>query len=162
MNISTRTKTIVTAILIMLVLSAMVTFAAPGDSNDPLISLSYITDTLIPEMDARVDQRVVQRVAEAMKNYSGSTGSSSFVLVNVNSNQRIYGSEGTEFVVRSGSAVVMGTYSGGIADLTAGVDLPDGSGVSLNHHLLSPRNDARGLRFTTNGIVMVKGTYTIK
>jgi len=164
MKLSKRIKAVVYATLVMLALSAIIAFAAPGDSNDPLISLSYITETLIPEIDARVDQKVLQRVNEAMKNYTPSSGSSSssFVLVNVKKNQKVVGSEGTEFVIRSGSATIAGTYNGGIADLTAGVDLANGAGAPLNHHLLVPRNDSRGIKFTTDGIVLIKGSYTMK
>ena len=158
-----RTKVILILTLIMMAVSVVVAFAAPGDSSDPLITLSYITETLVPEIDSKIDQEVIKRVDTAMKNHnSNEDGSSAFVLVNVKANQKIIGDEGTEFVVRTGDGTILATKNGGVADLTIGTDLPNGNAIPLNHHLLSPRDDSRGLHFSTNGIVMVKGKYTIK
>lgn len=165
MKIPGRIKALLIAIVIFIAASAIVAFAAPGDSNDPLVTLSYITDTLIPEIDARVDKRVAQKVDEALENHTPSSGGESsdgYILVNVKKNQRIIGGEGTEFVVRSGSGVIVATANGGLADLTVGLDLPDGTEAPLNHLLLSPRNDSRGIKFTTNGIVLIRGKYTVK
>lgn len=158
-----RTKVVLIFTLIMMAVSAIVAFAAPGDSSDPLITLSYITETLVPEIDAKIDQEVIKKVDEAMDNHhSNEGGSSSFVLVNVKANQKIIGDEGTEFVVRAGEGTILATQNGGVADLTSGVDLPSGTAIPLNHHLLSPRDDSRGLHFTTSGIVMIKGKYSVK
>ncbi len=164
MKLSKKTKVLSILTLLILAVSVIVAFAAPGDSNDPLITLSYITETLIPEMDSRINQSVVKKVDEAMSNYSSPSQneSSSFVLVNVKKNQRIVGGEGSEFLVRAGTGVIVATSSGGIADLTIGTDLTDGTQIPLNHHLLCPRNDSRGLKFTTDAIVLIKGSYTVK
>ena len=161
MKIPARIKALLIAIVIFVAASAVVSFAAPGDSGDPLVTLSYITDTLIPQLDAHIDKKV----DEALDNYTPSKGGGSsegYILVNVKKNQKLIGGEGTEFVVRSGSGVIIATANGGLADLTVGLDLPDGSEAPLNHLLLSPRNDSRGIQFTTNAIVLIRGKYTVK
>lgn len=179
MKFSKRIQIVISLIVALIVSSAIIAFAAPGDSNDPLVTLSYITETLMPQIDqkinasidAKLDQKISEKIDEELAGFTPSSPSAStssgasaesFILVNVRKNQRIIGGEGTEFVVRSGSGVIIATENGGIADLSAGCDLPNGSAVPLNHHLLVPRNDSRGIKFDTNAIVLIKGTYTVK
>lgn len=153
-------KSVLIFTAICIVLSTVVAFATPGDNNDPLVTLSYITDVLIPDLDSRIDKEVENKVAEAIQSQP-SGESSSFVLVNVKAGNKIIGGEGTEFILRSGTGNIIATTSGGVADLTDGVDLANGTEVPKNHHMLIPRNDNRGMVFTMDGIVMVKGKYKI-
>ena len=178
MKFSKRIQVVISLIVILIIASAIIAFAAPGDSNDPLVTLSYITETLMPQIDqkinasidSRLDSKISEKIDEELAGFtpsssqgtSGGASAESFILVNVRKNQRIIGGEGTEFVVRSGSGVVIATSNGGIADLSAGYDLANGTDVPLNHHLLVPRNDSRGIKFNTNSIVLIKGTYTVK
>ena len=48
-----------------------------------------------------------------------------------------------------------------IADLTGGADLMTGASVELNHLLLVPRNDGRGITAVTDIWVMVRGEYNV-
>ncbi len=157
MNVPKKIKTTLIFVVVCLIVSTIISFASPGDNNDPLVTLSYITDVLLPDIDSRIEKEVETNVTEAMADVSNT----SFVLVNVNANQKIIGDEGTEFVLRSGSGKIVATNQGGVADLTAGSDLPNGTDIPMNHHLLVPRSDSRGMVFTTDAIVLVKGTYTV-
>lgn len=136
-------------------LTAVAVIATPGDGNDPIVTLSYINDTVIPSLKEYVDSKITS----APQTPAGS--SSSYNLVNVKAGQKIIGSEGTEFVLRMGSGTIVATANGGVADLTDGTDLTDGSPIPANHNLLSPKNDSRGLRMSTDGILLIKGTYTV-
>lgn len=136
-------------------LTAVAVIATPGDGNDPIVTLSYINDTVIPSLKEYVDSKI----ASAPQTPTGS--SSSYNLVNVKAGQKIIGSEGTEFVLRMGSGTIVATANGGVADLTDGTDLADGSPIPANHNLLSPKNDSRGLHMSTDGILLIKGTYTV-
>lgn len=136
-------------------LTAVAVIATPGDGNDPIVTLSYINDTVIPSLKEYVDSKI----ASAPQTPTGS--SSSYNLVNVKAGQKIIGSEGTEFVLRMGSGTIVATANGGVADLTDGTDLTDGSPIPANHNLLSPKNDSRGLHMSTDGILLIKGTYTV-
>ena len=136
-------------------LPAVAVIATPGDGNDPRVTLSYINDTVIPSLKEYVDSKI----ASAPQTPTGS--SSSYNLVNVKAGQKIIGSEGTEFVLRMGSGTIVATANGGVADLTDGTDLADGSPIPANHNLLSPKNDSRGLHMSTDGILLIKGTYTV-
>ena len=111
-------------------------FADPGDTTDPIITLSYIEDVL--------------------------KGQLSFKVVNLKKGDVLIGEEGTEVVLRMGSAEIIATEKGGLADLTSGYDLPDGTAMPSNHHLIIPVGDGRGIEAQGTVIVLVKGDYTIE
>lgn len=141
--------------LVLTAATSIAVIATPGDSNDPIVTLSYINDTVIPQIKEYIDSKLTSSPQ------APSGGSSSYNLVNVKAGQKIIGSEGTEFVLRMGSGTIVATENGGVADLTDGIDLQNGSAVPPNHHLLSPKNDSRGIHMSTDGIILIKGTYTV-
>ena len=144
-------KAILIFSIICILMSSAIVLASPGDSSDPLVTLTYITDVLLPDVDARIERKVNE------------VQSATFKLINVDAGDVIYGEMGTELMVRSGGAtIIAGKNGGGIADLTSGSDLAGDTYVSLNHHLLIPRSDSRGLYFVTVSIIMVKGKYSLR
>jgi len=163
MKLTGKVKTVLITIGVCALISTVMAYASPGDNNDPLVTLSYITDVLIPDIDSRITEKVNTAVDEAVTDGEAATtaGADSFTLVNVKANYKIIGDEGTEFILRAGSGTIVATSQGGVADLTAGSDLTNGTDIPLNHHLLSPRNDSRGMRFSSDAIVLVKGSYSV-
>ena len=125
------------------------TAATPGTNDDPLVSLSYVNEVLMPQFKSYVDAQVQQN--------SGS----SFQVIDVRRGQRIIGVQGTEFMLSMGNAKIIATHNGGIADATLGVDLPQNTPMPANHLLIVPFNDGRGVLMETDGILLIKGTYTI-
>lgn len=117
------------------------TFAAPGEENDPLVSKSYV--------DAQV---------ASVKAATGTT----FVVVRVDAGKKLMGEEGTEVIVRSGEATAIDNGQNGVSDLTAGVDLKTGQKAQLDHLLLIPRDDGRGIAAVSELYVMVRGGYTLQ
>jgi ABC-type uncharacterized transport system ATPase subunit len=119
----------------------------PGSADDPVVTKSY------------VDQQIKQALA--------SGAASSLKVVELKPGQTLYGFEGTEFIVRTGSVVsVAGVNGDGLTDITAGADLRAGAPVAHNHLLLIARSDSRGLRLAPSysGIayVMVRGNYELR
>lgn len=141
---------------------ATVVLAEPGASDDPLISKSYIENQLMPQ----IKQYIESRLAEVGGGGSGSGAAAGtadkFNVVNASAGQQIICSAGTELILRMGSASVIATEKGGIADTTDGFDLADGAFMPSNHLLIVPVSDGRGVRATTDIIVMIKGGYTVK
>ena len=140
---------------------ATVVLAEPGASDDPLISKSYIENQLMPQ----IKQYIESRLAEVGGGGSGSAAAvtaDKFNVVNASAGQQIICSAGTELILRMGSASVIATEKGGIADTTDGFDLADGTFMPANHLLIVPVSDGRGVRATTDIIVMIKGGYTVK
>lgn len=135
----------------------------PGTTDDPVVTKSY------------VDQQIQQAL-------NGGGGGSSNPTTPTNPTEPSQGADevknvalkpgkfliadaGTEFIVRSGNAVIYTEVASGVADLTDGKDLLNGETAPKNHLLSFPR-EGRGIQVkegqTSNLIVMVRGGYTIK
>ena len=82
--------------------------------------------------------------------------SSGFKVVNLKAGEILSLGESAEIILRTGSATVVGGTGGGLSDVTAGKDVPDGGKVELNHLLITPRDDGRGIKVSENSAVMVK------
>lgn len=105
---------------------------APGSDADPLVAKSYVDQFL------------------------------TLVVVELAKGQTLVGGAGTEIILRSGTARAVASQLGGVCDLTAGRDLPQGELVKTNHLLLVPRSDGRGIRAESAVFVMVRGPFTIQ
>lgn len=94
---------------------------------------------------------------------TGGTGGNTFVVVEVAAGKKIIGNESAEMIVRSGKAEVIANKSGeGLSDVTSGKDIKGGVEVELNHLLIVPRSDSRGLSVVKKSFIMVKGGYTLQ
>ena len=136
----------------------------PGSADDPVVTKSY------------VDQEIAALggTAPAPTTPPPTTGGSTtpvlgvdtFKVVELSEGQVINGGEGTEFIVRAGSAeaVIGANAKGGLTDITGAANLAHGDEAEQNHMILVPRNDGRGLKETSDGttFIMVRGNYSIQ
>ncbi len=161
-NVNKRKLPIIISIILAIAcaLSILVAAATYDSTNDPLISLSYLTKY--------VDE-ALEPIREALGN-NGNTDapapvSSTFEVVFVEYGKQIQCTSPTEIILRSGSAVIVSPFEDqGLSNLTDGVDLKAGEAVPKYHHLLIPRGeDGRGIEITSaNGAyIMVGGAYII-
>lgn len=145
------------SIALALVLAVGVTaYAASnyGTSSDPLITLSYLTDTLTPnllsqlrtDLDAAVDE--VQASSGSLQTYS---------VVTLSRGQTLSGSAGCEILLRSGSA----TCISGLADITDGTSLSGGSSLSANHLYMASADGSGCTASADSTLLLVRGSYTI-
>jgi len=104
----------------------------PGGSNDPLVTQSY------------VDQYVQWKVVE------------------LKTGQVLQGRAGAEFIQRRGQAVVVDPTGNGVPDVTAGADIFAGDPVPVNHLLVIPRDDGRGIRAKSPVVIMYRGGVTVQ
>ncbi|AWP30717.1 hypothetical protein PVOR_31879 [Paenibacillus vortex V453] len=128
----------------------------PGTTDDPVVTKSY------------VDQQIQQALnggGGATSPTQPSQGADEVKNVALKPGKILIADAGTEFIVRSGNAVIYTEVSSGVADLTDGKDLLNGQAAPKNHLLSFPR-EGRGIQVkegqTSNLIVMVRGGYTIK
>ena len=147
-------KMIIAVAAILSVLGATLVLAEPGDTDDPVVTKSYIVDVVVPQLKAYVEQK--------MSGGTSDSYSEKFSVVNVDAGQTVIFDAGAEFILRKGSGVVIGTEKGGIADTTYGYDLPDGTELPSNHMLIVPVNDGRGFTASNDVIVMLKGGYSYR
>ncbi len=82
-------------------------------------------------------------------------------VIQIKAGQTLTAEGGAEIILRSGQATVVETTNG-LADVTQGKDLTRGTTVPLNHLLIVPRSDGRGIKALTDGFVMVRGVFTVK
>lgn len=147
-----RKKTAIYALITTLAAVSIIAAANPGSDSDPLISKSYIDEVLMPKIESMIG------------NSGGSTnsGTAVFEVVSLSAGQTLFCEAGCEMIIRMGNANIVATAKGGIADVTAGVDLPNAASAPSNHLLIVPVGDGRGLLALNDMLVMVKGQYSIK
>ncbi len=123
-----------TLVLVIVAALTAIVFATTGagSESDPLVSQSYV--------DART----------------------TYQAVSIDEGQSLIGKAGTEIILRSGEATAIDNGANGVSDVTAGTDLRSGTEVELNHLLLTPRDDGRGIYAKTVIWVMVRGDYTVE
>lgn len=143
----------------------------PGSPADPLVSKSYV-DSLVSQLasksyvDTQISQLAPKSSADAqasqqvLKTYVDSL--MAFQVVNVPKGQMLVGDAGTEIILRAGEATIVASANGGVTDVTGGKDLAQNMAAQLNHLLIIPRTDGRGLVARTDIVLMVKGTYSLK
>lgn len=149
---------LVLVIIIILLLGTSFAGAAnPGSSSDPVVTQSYV-EGRINALNASIDDRI--------KKLEGSSGGSqvAFNVFAVKSGQTIMLEENSLFILRAGDsvAVIDASAGGGISDLTTGLDVKSGEVIIKNHLLLTPRTDGRGVKFNSDGWVMISGGYSVK
>lgn len=137
-------KTILITALTVTVLFMGIAIGAAGTDDDPLISLSYIENVLMPYIDE-------------------ATGSAGFTVVELNAGQSLVAKAGSEIILRSGEGMVSipKNASGGFTDVTKGADISNGDMAEANHLLICPRSDGRKIKANTKVYLMIRGSYEI-
>lgn len=129
----------------------------PGTTDDPVVTKSYV--------DQQIQQSLNGGGGGNTNPTEPSQGADEVKNVALKPGKILIADAGTEFIVRSGNAVIYTEVSSGVADLTDGKDLLNGETAPKNHLLSFPR-EGRGIQVkegqTSNLIVMVRGGYTIK
>lgn len=185
MNHSKKIR-IAIAVISFILLSGVTVFAASYDSSeDPLISLSYLTNIFKPEIEQGYEERVAeleQRLKELENDFSLSESdddpivdttlasggnnlseSAQYEIVELSYGDALYAVTACDIMLRSGSAACIAPdASQGIADYTDGYEVYNDQSIVKNHMLLIPRGDGRGLKALSESVfVMVRGDYTI-
>ncbi len=156
------TKTISAIAAFALALCIAPASAEPGSADDPLITLSDVEDVLIPQLKSYVDSSVENIPTSSGPQNVTVEGGAYFNIVNVSKGQTIIGDKSCQMILRMGSGKIVATQKGGIADVTLGYDLSNGVDAPANHLLIVPVDDGRGIKMTSNGIIMICGSYSVK
>ena len=167
--------------LVTVTLSAFVALAAEvGSANDPLVTLSYLNETFQQQIMARVENIFNQRDAQLKQQlndqvwqaeqklasqYGGSTqgdSASTYAVVTLKRDQCLYGTVGTEVMLRVGTAVCLANSNPGLIDSTNGETLADARGLKTNRLYLMTV-EGRGVQATADTVkLLVRGSYEIK
>lgn len=125
----------------------------PGSEQDPVVTKGYV-DSQISEVKKTIETSQSTSTRET------------YEPLKINKNVQVIGKQGTEMIVRAGETKAI-TYikdgnESGLQDVTDGIDIMKDKKVPLNHLIIIPRDDGRGIKFDTDGYIMIRGQYTIK
>ena len=150
--------------------------AAGGDESDPLVTLSYLTQTVTPNILKQVDEQAAKRQSEllaqlntAIADYKmaveggGASGgtSASYSVVTLTSGQTLALGVGCEVMLRVGTATCVAPSSPGLIDESAATTLAGGAALVQNH-LYMMTVEGRGVRATAATTkLLVRGSYSI-
>ncbi|MBQ7313252.1 MAG: hypothetical protein IJW81_06680 [Clostridia bacterium] len=172
-------KLTVPAIVIAAAAAFGVTTAAAYDSSeDPLISLSYLTKIFKTELLEELNETIEAEIAERMQNLDMSqyqppkeepkeepvpAVSSTYEVIELSWGDALYAASACDIMLRSVQAYcIEPDASQGIADYTAGTEIYNYEYLTNNHMCLIPRGDGRGIMADAQSVfVMVRGEYTI-
>ena len=155
-----KKQNIINMIIVLFIGLATTVIAAsvePGSEQDPVVTKSYV-DSQINELKKLV----------GTNNTGTNTGTTKFTFepVSINKNVQLIGKAGTEIIVRSGTTkaitIMKDGIENGLQDITDGIDIKKDKTVPLNHLIIIPRDDGRGIKFTSDGYIMIRGEYEIK
>lgn len=156
-----KNKTVRTALCVILAAAVLTAFAAmagsgAGSQTDPLVSLSYLTDTFTPQIMEKVDSLLEERNAALNEELrQPAAGDGAYAVVTLSAGQALRGEAGCEVLLRSGDA----RCAGELADATSGGVLA-GGGLTANHLYLMP--DSRSITTADGATLLARGSYAIQ
>ena len=130
-------KRILAVLLCALLLTGSV-FAAAGGSDDPLISLSYLTDTFFPAMEASFASLTEKSVTDYRKASQVQPATKSLTL---HAGESLQLTEGQYCVVTSGTATLSVT-KGAAVNATQGWETSGGAVRAGNRYIVCERGEA--------------------
>jgi hypothetical protein len=128
---------------------------APGTVNQ---------DQLFAEIMLYFENMYGEMLRRAAANVQGPGGATAlWTVLQAQPGQRIVFDAGADFIVRTGAATVVApVVDVGIPDVTAGRDVTNGQAVGLNHLMLVPQTDGRGVLFSQPSWIMIRGGHVVQ
>jgi len=171
-----KTAVILASALLLAALWGGAALAAGGEQSDPLVTLSYLNTSAIPQIIAKVEESAANRQAELAKLFegqvaqyrkdaaaggAGSSGSASYVLVSLAKGQALVPEVGCELLLRVGTMTVSAPEAPALIDVTGGGSLNTGASLEKNH-LYMATIAGRTVQATADTVkVLVRGSYTV-
>lgn len=145
---------------------------AVGDKNDPLVSLSYLNQTAIPEILQQVEDQagdhqnnLVSKFNAAIDAYKSEkeqgSSSATYTVVTLKKGQKMKLGLGCEVMLRVGSAKVSSATSPALIDVSTGSSVGNGTALTKNHLYMATIVDRTLTATSTTVKVLVRGNYTI-
>ncbi len=160
------------AALLLAVLGAAL--AAPGDSFDPFVTLSYLTNTFLPKMEKDLLEQAQKATAETEKaafdrldalagSYTAQAGggqfADTFVRMTLSRNDRLDLPTGASILFEKGICNLV-FASGSLIDVTAGKVITPENGLISGHRYIAAENTACSLTAVSDAVYLsVRGRY---
>lgn len=151
---------------------------AAGDQNDPLVTKSYLEQTVAPSIVSTAQQQAKEQqeqlkaqLDKSISDYTqqmenllgqgGSGGGASYQVVTLASGQKLQLEVGAEVMLRIGTAQCGADSAPGLIDVTSGGTLNNGSSLTVNH-LYMATIEGRWISAGSGTVkVLVRGGYTL-
>ncbi len=150
--------------------------ATGGDQTDPLITLSYLTQVVKPELMSKVDdqvaaneQELLNKVNSAIDGYTkemesalgGTTGDGAvYTLIELSKGELLCPVTGGEIMLRAGTAVVLSGSAPVLHNVTSGAAVGIGGSLQVNNLYVVPLEGAV-ISATTDCTVLVRGEFVV-
>lgn len=162
-NILNKKIAIITASILValaLVFPAAVFASEYVAGNDPLVTLSYLMEVFAPMLKEEFFAEIESTSSEVSTDVSVG-----YDVLELEGGQFITSKGGTvELIVRPGSSaiVVSDIPENGLSDISEMKEILDGCEVGINHALIIPRGDGRGIEITSDkAYVLIRGDYLV-
>ena len=143
-----------------------------GGQTDPLVTLSYLNQTAIPQIVQQVEEKTAakqkeleQAFAKELEQYGGqagggSGGQASFTLVSLTGGQVMSLDVGCEVLLRIGAVTVQADSSPALIDLSSGAAVDSGASLTKNHLYMAT---IAGRSLTASGDVklLARGSWSV-
>lgn len=148
--------------------------AAGGDQSDPLVTLSYLNQTAMPQIIKQVEEKTADRqkeleraLADQINQYkqqagqgTSSGGSASYTLVSMTNGQVMSLGVGCELLLRVGSVTVKANTAPALIDLSSGGTVNSGTSLTKNHLYMATIAD-RTLTASGDVKMLVRGSWSV-
>lgn len=150
--------------------------ATGGGQTDPLVTLSYLTKVLKPELLSKVgeqvaanEQALLGKVEAAIDGYSkemekalgGSSGEGAlYTLVTLSKDKLLCPGAGAEVLLRTGTATALAGSAPVMLDATSGATVSIGGALLTNHLYVVPL-EGGVISATSDCTLLVRGEYVI-
>ncbi|OEF97650.1 hypothetical protein [Desulfuribacillus alkaliarsenatis] len=157
---------VATGLLVGHAFGVQFTSTVPGSADDPLVTKGYVDEQMAKFATnfEQLEQEYRQKLNDVLVGGVGEVGGNELIVVELFPGDVLKAKAGTELIVRTGRTHIVAGENG-IPDVTAGKDLAANTLVPLNHQLIVPRDDGRGIKSDPSSaspvFVMVRGGYDI-
>lgn len=160
-----------------LLLGTGAALASGGSKSDPLVTLSYLEDTVVEDILDQVTANTKKVRSELEDSFSAqikdyqkemeelaqaeSSGSDAYVLVTLSAGQTMSLNVGCELMLRVGSATINAATSPALIDIATGGTIDNGASLVKNHLYMATIPD-RTLTPTADTVkLLVRGGYSV-
>lgn len=168
-----KIKKITAAIVAAVIVCALGIAAMAYDSSEnPIITLDYLTGTFKRQILSEIDSRIENAISKINTTTppAGNTPNTEvvaaptgYVVIELTAGDAVYASDACDIMLRAGQAVCIAPdEKQGIADYTDAVEIYNGQALTKNHMCLIPRGDGRGVLAVSESVfIMIRGDYSV-
>ncbi len=135
-----------------------------GSADDPLISLSYITETLLPEIYGKVDEKIEEKLKNVSTEGTQTQKTDlSYVPLQMDKGQKVEAVSGSiEVLLRRGTFKAVDPLGDHLINMTDGTEAGEGQTLTLQNLYVIARPDGRAIMADADYCwIMVRGDYRI-